>query len=113
MAVKKKKPETAVVKAAKYSELKSKYAQLEIAYNQAIDRLASVGCGWNELQSRCDESEELLSKSSKLYKDYKALNDERDELQKTVIAEHVDYIKELQDDKEIAFAFTQMLLKSH
>jgi len=109
MATKKKE---AVVTAKKYNELKSKYAQLEIAYNQVIDRLASVGCGWSDLQSQCDEAEEKLEASKELYTEYKAQVKERDEYQKTIIEEHLEYIKELEDDKETALAFTQMLLKS-
>ncbi len=110
MATKKKE---AVVTAKKYNELKSKYAHLEKGYERVVDRLVEVGCGWSDLQSQCDEALEKLEASKELYTEYKAQVKERDEYQKVIIAEHLEYIEELQDDKATALHFAQMLLKSH
>lgn len=109
MATKKKE---AVVTAKKYNELKTKYDQLEVAYNEVIDRLVSVGCGWNDLQSQCDEAIEKLEASKEMYTEYKAQIKECDEYQKAVIAEHLEYIEELQEDRHVALKFIKTLLKN-
>jgi DNA-dependent RNA polymerase auxiliary subunit epsilon len=109
MATKKK---AAVVTAKKYNELKSKYDKLKAGHHEVIDRLASVGCGWNDLQSQCDEAVEKLEAARELYIEYKAQTKERNECQEAIIAENLEYIEELLDDKETALAFTRMLLES-